>query len=164
MQLRSLWIFDWRKLLAYTHRWLGIAGCVLFVAWFISGVVMMYARMPGLANEERLARAPSLDLSRVTVSPAEAAAAMGGRADRVQVGMMGDRPVYRFGGRDQTVIYADTGEFFEGIADKDQAVEVARRYAPGHTGPIRYLKYLTAPDQWTPAGAQRAADAPLRAR
>ena len=46
----SLWIFDWRKLLAYSHRWLGIAGCVLFVAWFISGIVMMYARMPGLAE------------------------------------------------------------------------------------------------------------------
>ena len=39
----SFWIFDWRKLLAYSYRWLGIAGCVLFVAWFVSGVVMMYA-------------------------------------------------------------------------------------------------------------------------
>jgi hypothetical protein len=54
----SFWIFDWRKLLAYSHRWLGIAGCVLFVAWFVSGVVMMYARMPGLANEERLISRP----------------------------------------------------------------------------------------------------------
>ena len=71
--LLSIWVFDWRKLLAYTHRWLGIAGCVLFVAWFVSGVVMMYARMPGLANEERLARAPALDLSAVALSPAEAA-------------------------------------------------------------------------------------------
>ena len=60
--ISSFWIFDWRKVLAYSHRWLGIAGCVLFVAWFISGVVMMYARMPGLADEERLARAPALDL------------------------------------------------------------------------------------------------------
>ena len=48
---------DWRRWLVYTHRWLGIVGGVLFVAWFFSGVVMMYARMPGLANEERLARA-----------------------------------------------------------------------------------------------------------
>jgi hypothetical protein len=148
VQLRSLWIFDWRKLLAYTHRWLGIAGCVLFVAWFISGVVMMYARMPGLADEERLARAPVLDLSRVRLSPAEAVETIGGRADRVQVGMIGERPVYRFGARDQTVVYADTGDFYEGV-DKNQAVAVARRYAPGHKGPIRYAKYLTAPDQWT---------------
>ena len=67
--------------MVYTHRWLGIVGGVLFVAWFISGVVMMYARMPGLANEERLARAPALDLSTATVSPIEAARAVGLAAD-----------------------------------------------------------------------------------
>jgi hypothetical protein len=66
---------DWRRWLVYTHRWLGIAGGVLFVAWFFSGVVMMYARMPGLANEERLARATALALSAATVSPLEAARA-----------------------------------------------------------------------------------------
>lgn len=144
----SLWIFDWRKLLAYTHRWLGIAGCVLFVAWFISGVVMMYARMPGLANEERLARAPVLDLSAVALSPAEAAAQAGLDVDRVQVGMLQHRPVYRFGGRTPTIVFADTGGFFEGI-NRAQAREVARRYAPGHTGPIRFAAYVTEPDQWT---------------
>ena len=64
--------FDWRRWLVYTHRWLGIAGGVLFVAWFVSGIVMMYARMPGMANEERLARAPVLDLSVASLSPIEA--------------------------------------------------------------------------------------------
>ena len=82
-RLLSLWIFDWRKLLAYSHRWLGIALGVLFVAWFISGIVMMYARMPGLANEERLARAPVLDLSAVALSPAEAAGQAGVEPARV---------------------------------------------------------------------------------
>jgi len=147
--LLSLWIFDWRKVLAYTHRWLGIAGCILFVAWFVSGIVMMYARMPGLADEERLARAPALDLSTVTLSPAETAAKAGVEADRVQVGMLGSRPVYRFGARTQTVVFADTGAVFEGRVDKDQALQVARRYALGHAGPIRYAEYLTEPNQWT---------------
>ena len=114
-RLLSFWIFDWRKLLVYTHRWLGIAGCVLFVAWFVSGVVMMYARMPGLANEERLARAPALDLSAVTISPADAAKELGLGADRVQVGMLQGRPVYRFGGgRTQTIVFADTGDVLRG--------------------------------------------------
>lgn len=148
MKRPPLWIFDWRKLLAYTHRWLGIGGCVLFMAWFASGVVMMYARMPGLASEERLARAPALDLSRVRLSPAQAAAAAGIYAERVRVGMLGDRPVYRFGGRDQTIVYADTGAFFEGLG-RDEAVEIARRYAPGHAGAIRLAATLTEPDQWT---------------
>jgi PepSY-associated TM region len=148
-RLTSLWVFDWRKVLVYTHRWLGILGCVLFIAWFMSGVVMMYARMPGLANEERLGRAPALDLSRVTVSPLEAAREIGITADRVQVGMLRQRPVYRFGGgRVQTIVFADTATFFEGMG-KDDAVNVARRYAPHHSGPIRYDQYVTEPDQWT---------------
>src|SRR5688500_16981731 len=106
-RLLALWIFDWRKVLAYTHRWLGIAGCVLFVAWFASGIVMMYVRMPGMTNEERLARAPRLDLAAVALAPVEAAEAAGVRADRVQVGMLQGRPVYRFGGgRGPSIVFA----------------------------------------------------------
>jgi hypothetical protein len=148
--LLSLWIFDWRKLLAYSHRWLGIAGCVLFVAWFVSGVVMMYVRMPGFADEERLARAPALDLSRVRLSPGEAASPWGLDVDRVEVGMLQGRPVYRFGGRDQTIVFADTGELFAGIT-RNEAHDIARRYAPGHTGRLRHAAVITAsdPDQWT---------------
>ena len=83
LSLRSSmrWL-DWRRWMVYTHRWLGIAGGVLFVAWFVSGVVMMYARMPGLASEERLARAPALDLSAAAFSPIEAARATGIVPDR----------------------------------------------------------------------------------
>jgi hypothetical protein len=65
--------FDWRRVIVYTHRWLGIAGSLLFVAWFLSGIVMMYARMPELTSQERLARLPPLDLSTARVSPADIA-------------------------------------------------------------------------------------------
>ena len=144
----------WRTLLLMTHRWLGIAGCVLFVAWFFSGIVMMYARMPEIANEERLSRAPALDLSTAARSPADIAGALGIGAERLTVGMLGNRPVYRFGGRDQLTVYADTGDFFEGI-DRAQAEAIASRFAPGHDGPLRYAAYLTEPDQWTlQAGGQ----------
>ncbi len=144
-----MWLLDWRKVLVYTHRWLGIAGCILFIAWFASGIVMMYARMPGLADEERLARAEPLDLSAVKVTPEQARNEFSIPADRLQVGMLKNRPVYRFGGgRYQTIVFADTGEFFEGT-DKTGALDVARRYAPGFAGPIRYDAYLTEPDQWT---------------
>ncbi|MGE3178223.1 MAG: PepSY domain-containing protein [Vicinamibacterales bacterium] len=148
--LLSLWIFDWRKLLAYSHRWMGIAGCLLFAAWFVSGIVMMYARMPGLADEERLARADPLEVSAIAVSPSEVAADYGLPADRVQVGMLQGRPVYRFGVRDRTIVFADTGEFFGGL-DAAQAEAVARRYAPGYTGTLHLAATLTedTPDQWT---------------
>src|SRR5215831_1637291 len=88
--------------LLLTHRWLGIAGCLLFAAWFLSGIVMMYARMPELSREERLARLPVLDLSTARLSLADAASAAGIRGGRVVVSMRGTRPVYRFArGRDE---------------------------------------------------------------
>ena len=172
--------FDWRRWIVYVHRWLGIAGGVLFVAWFVSGVVMMYARMPGMANEERLARAPVLDLASVTLSPFEAAQAAGlaphdealakaARAagdntaprpagigvDRVRLGMLDDRPVYRFGNSRRfgafggaQIVYADTGEVLTYVG-RAQAESIARRYAPGYDGPFHYDGYLAEPDQWT---------------
>ena len=63
--------------------------------------------------------------------------------------MLKGRPVYRFGGgRAQTIIFADTGDFYEGMG-KDEAFDVARAYVPGYAGTIRYDGYLTEPDQWT---------------
>jgi hypothetical protein len=151
-------LLDWRSALVYTHRWLGIAGCVLFVAWFFSGIVMMYARMPSLAGEEKLARAVPLDLSTVTITPAEAAKAAGIRASGVRVSMLQDRPVYQFSsgdGRRQggnrsartPIVFADTGAGFKGVT-ADEAREAARRFEPAYTGPL-YQDYLTEPDQWT---------------
>src|ERR1700712_409051 len=96
-RLTSWWFLDWRKLLVYSHRWLGIAGCLLFIGWFLSGIVMMYARMPELANEERLGRASTLDLSSAVLSPKEAADRAGISSDQVTVTMLRGRPVYRFG-------------------------------------------------------------------
>jgi hypothetical protein len=144
---------DWRSWLVYTHRWLGIAGCVLFVAWFFSGVVMMYARMPTVAAEERLARAAALDLTTATLQPAAAAKLAGARGDNLQVAMFGDRPVYRFAGggrnnRGGTFVFADTGELFDGISE-DEAAAAARRFEPQYRGPLHHDAYLTEPDQWT---------------
>ena len=88
----------WRRLLIYTHRWLGIAGSVLFVVWFVSGVVLMYAGMPTLSSQERLRRAPVLDLSTARLGVSEAAVKAGFTPSRIVVGMHGDRPVYRLAG------------------------------------------------------------------
>ena len=78
-------MLDWRRWLIYAHRWLGIAGCLVFVVWFVSGIVMMYERMPRLSPEERLARLERIDLSGVRVSLSEAARAAGVTPDRKSV-------------------------------------------------------------------------------
>lgn len=66
-----------RRFLVYTHRWLGIVLGALFIAWFVSGVVMMYAGMPRLTPGERLAHLPALDFTTATLAPAAAAHALG---------------------------------------------------------------------------------------
>ena len=141
--------FDWRRVLIYTHRWLGIAGGVLFLSWFLSGIVMMYAGMPSLTPEERLRRLPVLDLSSARVAPAEAARGAGLSLQRVLVGMLGDRPVYRFSARGQwTTVFADSGEVLESLS-AEKALEIARHFAPAHATSVSYDARLTGPDQWT---------------
>src|SRR5689334_4074071 len=102
------------RLLLMIHRWVGVALCVLFLLWFPSGIGMMYWGMPSVTTEDRLQRAPSLDPSRIVLSPQEAAK----KADadpspgQIRLNSFDGRPVYRFGGGrggNSTVIYADTG-------------------------------------------------------
>jgi len=139
----------WRRLLIYTHRWLGIAGSLLFVVWFVSGIVMMYAGMPNLTTEERLSRVPVLDLTRARVDVGEAAARVGVAPRRILIGMLGDRPVYRFAGAGGlTTVYADTGAALDGL-DAEAAVGIARRFAPEHAATTRYDALLRDSDQWT---------------
>ena len=58
-----------RRALVYTHRWLGITLGLLFPAWFASGIVMIYARMPALPARDVLERLPALDVTQLRVSP-----------------------------------------------------------------------------------------------
>ena len=67
---RGLWP-RFRRALYWTHRWLGVAGCLLFVMWFISGIVMMYVAFPALTEEERLGGLSPLALDAVATDPAE---------------------------------------------------------------------------------------------
>lgn len=55
-----------KRWLYLIHRWLGIAACVFFAMWFISGVVMMYVGYPKLTAAERWSHLPPLDRGRPT--------------------------------------------------------------------------------------------------
>jgi hypothetical protein len=137
------------RVLVYTHRWLGIAGCLLFITWFASGIVMIYARMPELdARERRAARAP-LDFSQARVDAAAAAKSLASPPQRVRLGMFDARPVYRFFASGKwTTTFADSGEALDGVTPQ-QALAAARRFAPQHAATIAFDTTLTAPDQWT---------------
>jgi hypothetical protein len=147
-RLRKL--LDWRKLLIYSHRWLGIIVGVVFVAWCVSGVVLMYAGVPHLTAGERFMRLPALDLSTISVTPTEAARQLEEPPFRLRISMHGDRPVYRFNtgrvfGR-WTLIYADTGQPVAPL-DRADAVDWLRASLSGQQ--VRYDAYLTRPDTYT---------------
>jgi hypothetical protein len=140
--------FDWRRPVVYTHRWLGIASGLLFVAWFASGIVMIYARMPELPANDVHRRLPALDLSAVRAAPASLMPAEGS-VDGVRLVMHAGRPVYRLAsGRTITTIYADTGERLP-LVHRDEAVSLVRAFAPEHASTIRYDALLADADQWT---------------
>jgi len=149
MHVRKL--LDWRKLLIYSHRWLGIVVGVVFVAWCVSGIVLMYYGVPHLSAGERLMRLPPLDLSSIAVAPADAARQLNDPPRRLRISMHGTRPVYRFNtgrvfGR-WTLIYADTGERVAPL-DKDAALAWLRGYLPDQQT-LRYDAYLERPDTYT---------------
>ena len=149
MHIRKL--LDWRKLLIYSHRWLGIVVGLVFVAWCVSGVVLMYYGVPHLTAGERLMRLPVLDLSTVRVSPCAAAAQLKEPPRRLRISMHGDRPVYRFNtgrvfGR-WTLVYADTGELVAPL-DRDAALSWLKGYLPEQQR-LRYDAYLQQPDTYT---------------
>src|ERR1044071_6130410 len=90
-------LLDWRKLLLYSHRWMGIVGGLLFISWFFSGIMMMYWGMPTFRENERLSHLAPLDLSTARIDPAAAAAAMNINPSGFKVEMYYDgRPIYRF--------------------------------------------------------------------
>lgn len=131
------------RTLVYTHRWLGIALGVVFVLWFASGLVMVYARMPELADAERLAALPPIDFSAVRVAPG----AVGADASRFTLTTFGNRPVYRVvADGPQRAIFADTGEVLAPLASED-AIRAALPLAGGAT--VRYDARLEDADQWT---------------
>jgi hypothetical protein len=131
------------RVLVYTHRWLGIACGLLFVVWFVSGIIMMYARMPSLESEERLARLPAInpDTIRIPV-PAVPDADI----TRLVINTIETRPVYRVTAKGRTQsIFADTGDPVPPV-DAQQALRIAAAF---QQGPLRYDARLTDADQWS---------------
>ena len=146
-----------KKYLIYTHRYLGSVFCVMFALWFVSGVVMMYRRMPRLPTEERLARLPSLDFSHATLTPDRAYQRIGWSEapSKVRLGMFNGRPVYRFlSEKGWATVFADDGGRLDPVTP-EQALDVVRAFAPEHRGRANYKEAVEFADQWTLGGSLR---------
>jgi len=111
-----------RRWLYIGHRWIGIATCVLFVMWFVSGLVMMYVAFPALSETERLAALPDIAWERVQLAPDQIMAIAGAtRYPRdLRLNMLSDEPVYRltdWNGKRQVIAAVD-GHPIEGVTLK----------------------------------------------
>ena len=129
------------RILVYTHRWLGIALGLLFILWFASGIVMMYARMPALDPAERQARTPAINPASIRIPPPE----LPGGARLAIVSLEG-RPIYRITSGSIRYVFADTGDAVPPV-DRQQALRIAQAFAAASS--VRYDDRLTDADQWT---------------
>ena len=149
MNIRKL--LDWRKLLIYSHRWLGIGISMMFLIWTLSGVVLMYYGHPQITTGERLLRLESINLSTANVTPAEAAAKAGIKPSRVRLSMYDGRPVYRLSRNsigNWSTVYADTGEVLPRMG-REQALQWMKQFAPEYASTMTYDAYLESPDEFT---------------
>ncbi|HEX6998360.1 MAG TPA: PepSY domain-containing protein [Gammaproteobacteria bacterium] len=141
-----------RRFLIVTHRWLGIPLSAVFVLWFASGIVMMYAGgMPQLTPETRLARLPPLDLEAVRLTPAEAAerAGIAYAPERATLVTVLGRPAYRFDDLFGAVtVFADDGAVLE-PGDAERSRRIAAAFLDVPVERVRYERTVTEPDQWT---------------
>ena len=151
-----------KRSLIFVHRWLGVALSVIFLIWFVSGIVMMYWSFPDISARDRLQRAPTLDPERITVSPGQAFAALNSDQSTAQLRLSSfdGRPVYRFGGgggRDGTgreegaaMVYADDGTVHQNV----DAAMIDRAAAAWAGRPLTEAtkQAVEEVDQWTVGG------------
>ena len=97
---------------------------MIFLLWFVSGIVMMYWSFPAVTADDRLERLPALQPERITVSVDAAVAALGREQPPTQARLTSfdGRPVYRFGGGGRgrgggPMVYADDGSVADHVDD-----------------------------------------------
>jgi hypothetical protein len=139
----------WQRVLVFIHRWLGTAGCLLFAAWFASGIVMIYVRMPELRPAERNAAKPRIDFSTARTTPGDVIRLLTGDAIQMHLTTVAGRPAYRVLSRGRWItVLADSGKRPAPFTP-EQALAAAAAFAPAHARTLRYEARLTEPDQWT---------------
>ena len=137
----------WQRFLILSHRYLGIALCLLFCLWFASGFVIIYTGgMPQLSEAERLARLPVLNLSAVELSPQAARSALR-RTDFPTLTTRLGRPAYVFTGNTVQVLFADNGELL--TSSMISSRQIAADFLSAPPDALDRVGLIESVDQWT---------------
>jgi hypothetical protein len=139
-----------KRTVIFVHRWLGVLLCLVFLMWFLSGIGMMYWTFPSVTAADRLERSAMLDPSTIRLSPIDAYRTLATVSQPVQVRLntFDGRPVYRFRtGRDETIVYADTGEP-QAAVSKEMMDRIAAAWT-GQPASNAIVTPVDEVDQWT---------------
>jgi hypothetical protein len=147
------------RALILLHRWLGVAFCLLFAMWFVSGIVMHFVPFPAFAEADRAVGLAPIDLARVEHGPAEALRSSGiENATRIRLIERSDGPVYLVPGSARTAALHAADLSDAAVHSQKLALAIATDYAARRqwdaaaveiSGPAAY-------DQWTvPGGFDR---------
>lgn len=135
-----------KRWLYLVHRWVGITSCLLFLTWFVSGLVMVYVPYPSLSRSEALAGLPAIDWSKVRIGPAQAERIVGGQSTTMALEMAGSDPIWRITrtGQPQVTLSAATGAAIKAVS-ADQAMRTAAAFGRAPVASVEKLER----DQWT---------------
>jgi uncharacterized iron-regulated membrane protein len=137
-----------KRWLFLTHRWIGVATCLLCAIWFVSGLVMLYVPYPSWSDDERIAMLPPVDAESIKILPDDAldTAKAKGAPATFRIEMMAGEPVYRLTSPAGPVsISARTGKIITNVAQQD----AERHLASVYPGMRPTLIALVDRDQWT---------------
>ena len=65
------------RLLILFHRWVGVMLCLMFVAWFATGAMMVFVAFPSLPYADRAAHGEVIAPGKISLAAREAAARLG---------------------------------------------------------------------------------------
>ena len=140
-----------KTLLILSHRYIGIPLSFVFVVWFLSAFVMIYAGgMPRITDAMRIEGASSLEFDKITVSPRQALGLLGYTPYEARLRSVLDRPVYEFPELryPSTFIWADDGEFLNELTP-EQGAQIASDFLDLPVEQFVYEGLINQADQWT---------------
>ncbi|WP_245653428.1 PepSY domain-containing protein [Sphingomonas pituitosa] len=130
-------------MLVWFHRWIGIATCLIFAAWFASGAVMLFQPFPSLPHAAQMALQAPITAPADLMAPARAAATVSG-AETLRLVQRAGRPAYVVeGGGAVQAIDARTGALLPPLSRAQALAEARRLFGPtaSTTAPFEH-------DQW----------------
>ena len=142
------------KSLIFLHKWLGVVLALLFLFWFVSGVVLYFVPFPGLSQTERLTGLAPLNLPKGCCLTADQASNSAGlKVSDARLGMHEGKAVWRLLGKplgdseaapQWRAVDAQTGQILPALS-----ADAARKVAETFSGKKAVQSELLERDQWT---------------